>query len=171
MTDSYLGPTDLADARRRIEDAAARRGRVGGAENGTVVRLQGRWAEDRMWSLESDVRCVVADMALWSADVSSLEALADGLAPGGTLLFLEPTADLGWRSVLHRFGSRLWRLRYGHHFETDVPAQLRAAGFVVTTTDRFGLGPRGIRSYVWGEAMAPAQPGEARVSPATPRRS
>ncbi|MEM7323689.1 MAG: hypothetical protein AAF531_11445 [Actinomycetota bacterium] len=155
MTDAYLAPTDLTDARRRLEELVNRRGEQRGFspdDPEAVVRLRPRSVDEQLRSLPTGTACVVADLALWRAEATSLRALADALHPDGTLLFIEPTADLGWRSALHRFGRPLWRLRFGHDFTADVPALLRAAGLIVTTTDRFGVGFRGLRSYVQGEA-------------------
>lgn len=155
MIDSYLAPLDLADARRRINTVASARCREQGVtadDNITVLRLRAGPVTTQLDGITADTVCVVADLALWRADKRSLDALAAALEPDRVLLFLEPTADLGWRSGLHRSGRLLWRLFLRHDFSADVPAQLREAGLVVTTTDRFGVGWRGLRSYVWGEA-------------------
>jgi hypothetical protein len=154
MIDSYLAPTDLADARRRINTVASGRCREHEVdEDGTtVLRLTTAPVSGQLNRIKPETVCVIADLVLWRTDQRSLNALAKALEPDRVLLFVEPTADLGWRAALHRFGRRLWRLFLRHDFEADVPAQLREAGLVVTTTDRFGLGWRGLRSYVWGEA-------------------
>lgn len=154
MTDSYLAPEDLAAARRRINRLVAGRCRALGFEpsgNAVVVLDRGPLAP-QLEQIDGATVCVTADLVLWRVEQQDLDALADALRPDRTLLFLEPTADLGWRRFVHRFGRPLWRLRTGHHFETDVPAMLRAAGLVVTTTDRFAIGYRGVKTYVWGEA-------------------
>lgn len=96
--------------------------------------------------------CVVTDMVLWRWDDVSLSKLAESLAPDRALLFLEPTADLGWRRIVHRLTKYLWRLTIGHDFHRDVPAALRQSGLTVSTVDRFESGPFGVRSYVWGKA-------------------
>ncbi len=117
-----------------------------------MVNLDRRPTEAQWAAITAATPCVVADMVLWRLDEVSLRALADRLEPGASLVFLEPTADIGWRQALHRLLRLPFRLMLRHDFEADVPAALRAAGLVVTTTDRFNLGPGGIRSYVWGEA-------------------
>jgi hypothetical protein len=89
---------------------------------------------------------------LWRWPPDRLTELSERLRPDRVLYFLEPTADLGWRRMVHTVGRPLWRARLGHDFSADVPAALRAAGLLVGTTDRFSLGPAGVRSYVWGRA-------------------
>ena len=144
---NYLAPTDLAHARRLVEAMVAVRCREHGAAvdgSEAVVRLRPGPLEAQLGQITAETVCVVADVVLWRADQSDLSALAEALGQDRSLLFIEPTADLGWRHRLHRLGRRLWRLRLRHDF---------SAGLVVTTTDRFGLGRRGIRTYVRGEAM------------------
>lgn len=156
MIDSYLAPTDLDEARRRIKSLAALRTRERGlspnAED-AVLSLKNGSIVDQLNSVTAETVCVVADMMLWRADQRSIDALADALEPDRVLLFLEPTADLGWRRAVHRLGRRFWRIVLRHDFRADVPARLRDSGLVVTTTDRFGVGWRGVRTYVWGEAQ------------------
>lgn len=157
MMDSFLGPTDLDGARYRVEAAVAERCRKLDLPtedgDGAVVRLAAKrsFASQRDL-ISTDTACVVADLVLWRWSPSDLDELAESLAPDTVLVFVEPTADLGWRRLVHRIARPLLRVALGHHFEADVPAALRAAGLVVTTTDRFGTGPLRIRSYVWGEA-------------------
>lgn len=157
MMDSFLGPTDLAGARHRVEAAVAERCRKLDLPtddgDGAVVRLTAtRPFASQRELISTDTACVVADLVLWRWNSSDLDALAESLRPDTVLVFVEPTADLGWRRVVHRIARPLFRVVLGHHFEADVPAALRAAGLVVTTTDRFGSGPLRIHSYVWGEA-------------------
>lgn len=95
---------------------------------------------------------------LWSPawDRAELEALRQRMeaAGGGRhLIFVEPVSALGWRRLAQRVLGRRWRRRLGHSFERDVPAELRAAGFVLTTIDRFALGPGSVRTYAYGEAV------------------
>ncbi len=151
MIDSYHAPIDLAEARERVQAAAKERcGRLGRGES-AIARLSGkRFGDEKM--ITAQTGAVVADMVLWRWDDASLRALADRLPPGAALVFCEPTADLGWRRALHRMTKNIWRVSIRHNFEADVPARLRAAGLLVTTTDRFSTGPMGIRSYVWGQA-------------------
>ena len=160
MIDSYLAPTDLAAARRRVLAVVETRCRRSGFAPGP----SGGWADDAVLTLDPGpvgpqlarisptTTAVVAELVLWRWAPDAVGDLAKRMEPGTALVFLEPTADLGWRRLVHRLGRVALRVRYGHDFEADVPAALRAAGLVVTTTDRFGLGPMGIRSYVWGVA-------------------
>ncbi len=151
MIDSYRAPVDLAEARERALAAARERCDRLGRTDAAIVRLSGkRFSQSKV--ITSETGAVVADMVLWCWDDASLEALADRLPPGAALVFCEPTADLGWRRAIHRMAKNIWRLALRHNFESDVPARLRAAGLLVTTTDRFSIGPMGTRSYVWGQA-------------------
>ncbi|MGF1598616.1 MAG: hypothetical protein ACFCVK_17095 [Acidimicrobiales bacterium] len=97
---------------------------------------------------------VLAVTVLWSPAWSSadLGALAARLGPG-RLLFVEPTAGLGWRRVLQRALAPVFRRLLGHDFDRDVPAELRRAGFLVTAVDRFHTDRAGILSYAYGEAI------------------
>lgn len=174
MTDSYLAPEDLAAARHRLQQTLqARRssGSVSGRQaasemiDESVVSLgRGSFASQRD-GLPGDAVFVMADMVLWRWDEDSLQALADWLQPGMVLFFLEPTAELGWRRALHRLARGPIRLLLRHNFEADVPASLRAAGLLVTTADRFSVGPAGWRSYVWGAAehISPGASGGGRA--------
>ncbi len=151
MIDSYHAPIDLAEARQRVQAAANDRCVRLGRSESTIVRLSGkRFDEQKV--ITAETAAVVADMVLWRWDDASLRALADRLPPGAALVFCEPTADLGWRRAVHRMAKNIWRVTLRHNFEADVPARLREAGLLVTTTDRFSIGPMGIRSYVWGQA-------------------
>ncbi|MGH1487859.1 MAG: hypothetical protein ACRBK7_00445 [Acidimicrobiales bacterium] len=149
MTDSYLAPASLAAARTRLQAMA-------GSES---VQLTARPFETQGFKISASVDTVSADMVLWRWDRQSLEVLSKQLKPGTILVFLEPTAELGWRRVLHRYGRPVIRTLLRHHFETDVPAELRRAGLMVTTTIRFSTGPAGFRSYVLGRAehITPAE--------------
>ena len=162
MTDSYMAPTDLADARAkmaRMVDGRCRAVDADPAGEGVVVTLvPGPLASQRHLITDRTV-VVVADLVLWRWSSAELQALADALSepdlsgpPTRSLVFLEPTADLGWRRAVHRIGAPVWRRTVGHDFEADVPAIIRSTGLVVTTQDRFGLGPSEARSYVRGEA-------------------
>lgn len=147
MIDSYLAPVSLAAARKRLESMA---GRV--SDGGEIVKLSTRPFPAQQHLITATADAVMADLVLWSWDQDSLQALAERLQPGTVLLFLEPTAELGWRRVVHRYGRVPARLLLRHHFEADIPAALREAGLIVTTTVRFGTGPAGWRSYVLGRA-------------------
>ncbi len=101
------------------------------------------------------VRDVVADCVLWSWPSAYLAQLARILEASERdgwqrLLFLEPTAGLGWRDRIQRRNAGFWHRRYGHDFRRDIPAELRSHGLTVTTTVRFREGP--VRHYVVGEA-------------------
>lgn len=83
-----------------------------------------------------------SDLKLWRWPVTSLRRLSDLLRDvDGLLVFVEPTAGMGWRRALQLAGRR---------YRRDIPAELRAAGFVVTTQVRLGHGAIG--TYVRGEA-------------------
>lgn len=106
-------------------------------------------------SVSDKVRYIVANCVLWSWPSGAVAQLAQVLRasdPDGPqrLLFLEPTAGLGWRDRVQRSNPRFWRRRYGHEFGRDIPAELRSHGLTVTTTVRFREGP--VRHYVVGEA-------------------
>lgn len=92
---------------------------------------------------------VGSEMVLWrwpSAALAELSALLRDR--GGLLVFIEPTAGLGWRRAMQLLGRKYHR---------DVPAELRAAGFSVTTQVRLRHGFIG--TYVRGEARHfPRQP-------------
>jgi hypothetical protein len=94
---------------------------------------------------------VGSDLVLWAWPPSDLRRLSAAVeATEGIVVFVEPTAGLGVRRALQRAGRRWFRRRLGHDFESDVPAALRAAGFIVTTQVRLRHGP--VADYVRGEA-------------------
>ncbi len=144
MFDSLDAPEDLGSARARLLAAAERL-----AGSGPIANLG---VDAGTWSF-GDAAVVVADGILWQADRRELETLASAIGPDRFLLFLEPTADLGWRQAANRLGRSLWRRSIGHHFETDVPAVLRSAGLEVIDLRRFGVGRGGVRSYALGRAV------------------
>lgn len=151
MIDGHLAPVDLAAARRRVRSTLATPLGDGGRE--AVVALGGRrFDEQQRACITAATTVVTADFVLWRWDDADLANLARRLPPNAVLAFLEPTADFGWRRLVHRVGRRPIEFLLGHHFESDVPARLRSAGLTVTTADRFDLGPAGLRSYVWGRA-------------------
>jgi hypothetical protein len=167
MIDSYEAPANLAEARKKAEAVVAgrqaghgvdagERGALASNDDQTVVTLKGK-RFDQTSSLDG-AEVVIADLVLWRWDEASVRSLAKQLPPGALLVFVEPTADLGWRRGVHRMTKNLWWAALRHNFESDVPARLRAAGLLVTTTDRFSVGPAGIKSYVWGiaEHMQPS---------------
>lgn len=147
MIDGHLAPVDLEAARRRVRSV------VDGRGLGSTVVLSGARFDDGRRNLITPATTVVAaDFVLWRWTDADLIDLVRRLPSAAVLVFLEPTADFGWRRLVHRIFRLPIRLALGHHFEADVPARLRAAGLDVTTTDRFDLGPADLRSYVWGRA-------------------
>ncbi len=143
---TYLAPADLAEARSRLDrlvDERCLRLGVDRDDPGVVVELARRPLVDQVDQVTVDTAVVVADLVLWRWEQQVLDVLAELIGPRTALVFLEPTADIGWRHQVHRL-SRVFR--------RDIPAALRAAGLTVSTVDRFSIGPAGIRSYVWGQA-------------------
>jgi hypothetical protein len=61
--------------------------------------------------------------------------------------------DVGLRRVAQWLLTPFWRLRRGHTFNRDLPADLRRAGFALTEIDRFAAGAAGIRTYASGRAV------------------
>jgi hypothetical protein len=80
-------------------------------------------------------------------------SLRDLLAPGGILMFLEPTVRVGAvGSVQRAFGPMMLRMT-GRRSDYDIPALVRSAGFSISDCDRFtvrALWP--YRSFVEGLA-------------------
>lgn len=149
--ESLHAPTDLGSARARL-------GARAGSASGGAIRLPTPEPADFEWPPvdEADTPgtggVVVADTVLWAATWLQLRNLAAAIDQGRVLHFLEPTAELGWRRAVHWAGRSAWPGLVGHHFERDIPADLRAAGLVVTEVTRFGTGPAQIWSYVIGQA-------------------
>jgi hypothetical protein len=146
MFDRLDAPADLGSARARLAAEAERR-----AGSATVHHLgaSAGWSDPGL----AEAGVVVADSVLWQASEAQLAALAAALGPERSLLFLEPTADLGWRRLVHRIGRTVWRRVAGHDFETDVPVRLRGAGLEVVDVRRFGVGRGQLRSYAIGRAI------------------
>ncbi|MEM9561704.1 MAG: hypothetical protein AAGA93_03735 [Actinomycetota bacterium] len=144
-------PADLGTARARLRSLA-----VEGARGGAVLHLGGGIdpVTDSAVTGSGDAGpgAVVADTVLWRTGRADLRRLAASLTPERPLYFLEPAAELGWRRLVHRIGRPGWRRLAGHHFEFDVPVELRVVGLVVTDLVRFGVGPAGVRSYAMGRA-------------------
>lgn len=162
MFDTLSPPTDAGSARARLASAATEL-----AGSRPVLHLpspaRGPGAGPGWPSIPAEVGVVVADTVLWEATLAQLKALARAIGPDQVLVFFEPTADAGWRRGLHRLARPVWRRLVGHHFESDVPSILRAAGLPITDLNRFGVGPLDVGSYVLGKAqhtrVAPADPG------------
>ncbi|MDH3681085.1 MAG: hypothetical protein OEV40_14195 [Acidimicrobiia bacterium] len=118
--------------------------------------LQDQLARARATATEGDE---LMTLALWSPEWTdeALRRLRGELTGGERrrrLLFVEPTAGLGWRRVVQLAAGPLLRRRLGHDFRRDVPVALRRAGFAIDTLDRFGVGLGGVRTYVRGVAAA-----------------
>lgn len=140
-TPSWDQETTLGGARdqvrRRVEEQAARRnvaarwiGGVDPAAELDTIRGLGRGV------------VVGSEMALWRWSPDALARLCELVRElDGLLVFIEPTAGLGWRRLLQLPGRR---------YRRDIPAELRAAGFIVTTQVRLRHG--GYGTYVRGEA-------------------
>lgn len=127
-----------AQVRARAELQAADRGAA------TVIWLQAESAASDLGAVAaSGTGSVVgADLSLWRWPSTSLRQLSDLLRErNGLLVFIEPTAGFGWRGAIQLIGRR---------YRRDVPAELRAAGFIVTTQVRLCHGLYG--TYVRGEA-------------------
>ncbi len=157
MFGSLHPPADLASARARLLAVSEALTADALDPARSILHLDRRpgpgWGH-----VEAGVQVVVADLVLWAAPLSHLRALTQALGPERSLLFLEPTAEVGWRGAAHRVGRSLWRTGYGHDFASDVPAQLRQAGLMVTDLNRFGVGPAGIRCFVMARADTPGWP-------------
>jgi hypothetical protein len=136
-------------------DARLGEGPAGGGV-GVVVHLpapQGGRRGGPGWpEIDRGATVVVADTVLWRAGRAQLRALARALGRDQVLVFLEPTAEVGWRRLAHRLGRPVLDRLVGHRFGADVPAALRAAGLEVTELTRFGLGPGELLSYAIGRA-------------------
>ncbi len=127
-----------AQVRSRVAAQADGRGDV------TVVWLRGVDAAGELEEISrAGVGVVVgSDLSLWRSPQAFLRPLSDILRElEGLLVFIEPTAGLGWRRAVQLLGRR---------FRRDIPAELRAAGFIVTTQVRLWDGLHG--TYVRGEA-------------------
>lgn len=95
------------------------------------------------------VLCSVPDLD------AAVARIADLLAPGGALLFLEHGRAPRLRGRLQALATPLWRRAAGGcRLDRDVPVALRAAGFVIDDIDRLRL--RGT-----GPLVAPATQGRA----------
>lgn len=162
MLDQLRPPADLAEARARLRAAATAE-----AGDGPIAHVADLGAGGEP-TLEAAV--LVADCVLWRADDAAVDRLVAAVEARAVLLFLEPTAELGWRRLVQWLATPLWLRLVGHHFGSDVPARLRATGLLVTDVDRFELGLGGVRSYVAGRARARARGGARGESdPLSPR--
>lgn len=145
MIDSLQAPADLGAARARLRERAVT---AAAADGRAIAYLRAGSRPD----VPAGAGVVVADSVLWRAGPAGLLTLSAALDRHQVLLFLEPTAEVGWRRLAHRVGRPVWRRLVGHDFECDLPAGLRAAGLEVTELDRFGVGPLAVRSYALGRA-------------------
>jgi len=164
------GTAELIQNRRQAVRAAADMMADSATTETKIAELQARAAEGRAIRLPrpdpadfewppvdagSEADVLVADTVLWAATWLQLRNLAARIEGDRVLHYLEPTAELGWRRAVHRIGRPLCHRLVGHHFERDIPADLRAAGLVVTEMTRFGTGPGQLWSYVIGRAERP----------------
>jgi hypothetical protein len=141
-----LAPSSVAVARARLRAITA---------GSQVTHLPATWTAERdrpLPPLPPD-GVLLADQVLWPADTDQLARLVRQLGDRRVLVFLEPTADIGWRRSLHRLGRPLWRRSLGHDFDGDVAAALRATGITVTDVVRFNVGPAGLFSWAYGRAQ------------------
>ena len=72
----------------------------------------------------------------------------------GRLIAVEPVAGLGVHRGIQWILTLWWRRRLGHHFNRDLPMELRAAGFTTETVDRFTVGRLSVRTYAYMELTA-----------------
>lgn len=80
------------------------------------------------------VLCTVADLDL------AVGRIAELLAPGGQLLFLEHGRAPGWRGRAQSLATPVWRrVAGGCRLDRDVPVALRKADFVISDIERFRL--------------------------------
>lgn len=139
---SWYQEGTLAQARAQVRARAAAQAADRGGVN--VIWLR---APNPIADLESvaggEAGIVVgSDLKLWRWSPASLRRLSGALRErDGLLVFAEPTADWGWRRPLQLLGRR---------YRRDIPAELRAVGFSVTTQVRLRHGVIG--TYVRGEA-------------------
>ncbi len=99
-----------------------------------------------------------SDTALWRWTPKQLGHLSDFLKQAdGDLVFVEPTAGLGLRRAIQLAAGPAFKRLRGHNYRRDVPAELRAAGFIVTTQVR--LRHRFVGDFVRGEARHFDEPG------------
>ncbi len=95
---------------------------------------------------------LVATCVLWSqawdpAALAELHALVDEADGARRLLAVEPVPALGLARLGQRVGRRWLHRRHGHHFERDLPRELRAVGFQVFAIDRFRTDRFGLATY------------------------
>lgn len=145
MADDVTPPWDqeaaVDQARRQVVS------RVGEQASGRGVEpywLRGTDVDGELAAIERLGGGVVvgSEMTLWRWPSGALTRLSAQLRiQDGVLIFLEPTAGLGLRRA-----AQLLRRRY----RRDIPADLRSAGFIVTTQIRMHHGV--VADYVRGEA-------------------
>ena len=98
---------------------------------------------------------VVVYLSLWesSSSKAKLVVLKEAAPVGSRLIFLEPTLGVGLAAVLQRFAKPMLLRRIGLSFHRDIPAMIRAAGWQLTTVNRFAVGaPAAVMTFVAGEA-------------------
>jgi len=145
MTDDFTPPWDqettLERARSQIRVRVDERAAIGGRP---TLWLAGYDVTSTLAAIErlGADPVIGSEMALWRWPTTGLTRLSELLRRRhGLLVFLEPTAGLGLRRAMQLPVRR---------FRRDVPAELRSAGFSVTTQVRLRHGLVG--NYVRGEA-------------------
>jgi ubiquinone/menaquinone biosynthesis C-methylase UbiE len=139
--------------RRHAITAAAGAGVVVAVRDGTA---------DALPLPDASCDAVVTSLVLCSVPdpVTALAEIARVLRPGGERRFYEHVRSahrpIGW--LQHAVGPAWSRLAGGCHLDRDTPAAVTAAGFGVTSLQRFGFRPqRGAPAltHVLGRATAP----------------
>jgi SAM-dependent methyltransferase len=122
----------LVDARAAVHGQLGR-GEAFGAD--VVPSAAGTPAGDR----EYDLVISTVSFVFFADLVGALRVVRRRLAPTGELWFVEPTHHPGmWATVI----ASMWAGHpavQGWHVERDVPAAVRAAGFVLTALKRFDV--------------------------------
>ena len=143
----------MEPARAQVRHRAAQHATARGVD---AHWLDGGPAEEALRAVEGLGQKIVigSDLVLWMWRERDLRRLSDLLRyRRGLLVFIEPTAGLGLRRPAQLVGKR---------YRRDLPAELRSAGFSVTTQVRLHHGLLG--TYVRGEAQHFESPGQAQPS-------
>jgi hypothetical protein len=116
---------------------------------------------------ERHVGGVLCDGVLW-APAWDHDALVEVRHRLGSrrLIAVEPVSGLGLRRVVQWLATPSLRRRLGHHFNRDLPIELRAAGFTIDAIDRFSPGRLTARTYAYLELSAPNASDQHRPGPA-----
>lgn len=155
MPTSYLAPTSLEAARSRVREEVAKRHDDSAQQVVGISLGPSATFEEVLAAIEStgsSQLCLMVDCVLWQWKPDQFGSLRSALQlDGSDLFFLEPVATFGPRRALHRLGRAYFLKQKGHHYEADVPALLRQAGFGLNTVDRFDVG---LGSYAWGHVFS-----------------